>query len=116
MKRDMDIIRLLMLELETDEKQEALEKYSQKEILYNMSQMIDAGLAIGDVVRGGDNEPIGGGLDQLTWAGHDFLDAARDDTLWKKAKQHVIKPGASFTFELVKEWLKLEIKNRIGLG
>jgi hypothetical protein len=52
----------------------------------------------------------------MTWAGHDFLDAARDETLWNKAKVKFVKPGASFTFELVKEWLKAEMKKRVGLG
>jgi len=42
----------------------------------------------------------------LTWAGQDFLDAAKDDTLWKKAKETVIKPGASFTFDVLLAWLK----------
>ena len=39
------------------------------------------------------------------------MDAARDDTLWRKAKESVIRPGASFTFDLVKDWLKAEISH-----
>jgi len=53
-------------------------------------------------------------MDRMTWSGHDFLDAARDETLWKKAKQTVMKPAASFTFEIVREWLKNEIRARFG--
>jgi hypothetical protein len=51
----------------------------------------------------------------LTWAGQDFLDAARDDTLWKKAKETVIKPGASFTFDLLLAWLKTQVEIALGL-
>ncbi len=43
--------------------------------------------------------------------GCDFLDAARSDTLWAKAKTSVIKPSASWTFDLLKEWLKAEISS-----
>jgi hypothetical protein len=39
----------------------------------------------------------------------------RDDTVWKKAKEHVLKPGASWTFDILKEWLKAEAKSRLGL-
>jgi hypothetical protein len=53
-------------------------------------------------------------LDRLAWAGHDFLEAARDETPWSKAKEKVMKPGAAFTFDLVKEWLKAEIRARFG--
>jgi hypothetical protein len=49
----------------------------------------------------------------LTWEGHEFLDAMRDDTVWKKAKENVIKPGASWTVQLLFEWLKAEIKQRV---
>ncbi len=55
------------------------------------------------------DEPGDVTVQRLTWAGCEFADAARSDTLWKKAKEQVIKPGASFTFDLLKEWLKAEI-------
>jgi len=45
--------------------------------------------------------------------GNEFVDAMRDDTLWKKAKDSVIKPGASWTVKLLFEWLKTEIKQRL---
>jgi hypothetical protein len=53
----------------------------------------------------------------LTWDGHEFLDAMRDDTLWKRAKEKFIKPGASWTAKAVFEYLKLEITRHItGAG
>ena len=76
--------------------------------------MVDAGLVEGDVARGGQGDALGVVTTQMTWSGHDFLDAARDETLWKKAKHTVMKPAASFTFEIVKEWLKAEIRSRFG--
>jgi len=48
-------------------------------------------------------------VERLTWAGCEFADAVRSDTLWAKAKKEVIKPGISFTFDILKEWLKAEI-------
>jgi hypothetical protein len=39
----------------------------------------------------------------------------RDDTIWKKAKEQVLKPGASWSFEILKEWAKHELKQKFGL-
>lgn len=50
---------------------------------------------------------------RLTWDGCEFVDAVRSDTVWKKAKENVIKPGMSFTFGVLKEWIKTEITQGI---
>ena len=111
----MDVIRLLLLKLEGDEKAaEKLKAYDEPLVLYNAALLVDSGLVEGDVARGVKNEPLGVVMTHMTWAGHDFLDAARDETLWKKAKQKVMGPAASFSFEIVKEYLKAEIKQRLG--
>jgi Hypothetical protein (DUF2513) len=115
MKRDMDIIRQLLLRAEAAADgqltiNDALETYQ-------VHLMIGAGLVNGHISEEiTTSAPRHSYIHGVTWAGHDFLDAARDETLWKKAKQHVIKPGASFTFELVKEWLKAEIRKQFGAG
>ncbi|MDG2617731.1 DUF2513 domain-containing protein [Thermoleptolyngbya sichuanensis XZ-Cy5] len=48
-------------------------------------------------------------IGRLTWQGCEFADAVADDRLWNKAKENVLKPGISFTFDVLKEWLKAEI-------
>lgn len=48
---------------------------------------------------------------RLTWDGCEFADAIASDTIWSRAKEKVIAPGLSFTFDLLKEWLKAEIKS-----
>jgi hypothetical protein len=115
MKRDMDVIRLLLLQLEGDEKAtENLKRYDEPTVVYNAALIVDAGLVEGAVARGGDNSPIGVAMNHMTWSGHDFLDAARDDNLWKKAKKNVMGPAASYTFEIVKTYLKAEIMKHLG--
>ncbi len=51
----------------------------------------------------------------LTWAGQEFLSAAKDDSLWTKAKETVLKPGASFTFDRLFDWLKGQVGGALGL-
>ena len=114
MKRDMDLIRLLLLQIEGEEQPE-LQKYDQPTRVEHATLLIEEGLAEGLVQRDHRNVPIGTVIQRLTWKGHDFLDAARDNTIWNKAKEKVFKPGASWTFGILVEWLKAEAKKRLGL-
>lgn len=51
----------------------------------------------------------------ITWSGYEFLDAAKDETLWNKAKEIVIKPAGGIAFGVLVEWLKAEAKSRFGI-
>ena len=43
------------------------------------------------------------GASSLTWQGHEFLDAIRNDTIWNKTKNVVAERGGAIPFELIKE-------------
>lgn len=113
MKRDMELIRLLLLEQEQDEGPPELAAYSIEDIVYNRALILDAGLIDGELIRGERGEPLLVNVYRLTWAGHDFLDATRDSKVWKLAKEHILKPGASWTFPVLLEWLKQEAHKRV---
>lgn len=38
----------------------------------------------------------------LTWAGHEFLDSIRSDTVWNKTKETFSSKGLDMTFDLIK--------------
>ena len=111
--RDMDLIRLLLIQLESGEQQPDVEKYSKKEIIYQYQLMADEGLIVAKFVEGNDPIPDDVMDIRLTWDGQDFLAAARDNKLWKMAKDKFIQPGVSWTFSIVKEWLKLQIHQQV---
>jgi hypothetical protein len=123
MKRDMDLVRLMLLRTESigvDEEAAVLhhaecEKYPEPVRAHHIAIMKEAGLIIGEASNNAAGIPTRGFILRLTWQGHEFLDAARDDTTWKKVRDKVIKPAASFTFGILVEALKLEIKTRIGM-
>jgi len=56
---------------------------------------------------------------RLTSAGHDFIEAMRDEGIWKKTKDAVAQTGGNATLEIVKKiatgFLKKQIKDRTGL-
>jgi hypothetical protein len=102
MKREMDLIRLLLLQVESGEKPEAMSDYTEEQILYHCELAIEAGLLDGQVARGAQGGVRAASLRKLTWSGHEFLDAARSETIWNQAKETVKKAGGSWTMEGLK--------------
>lgn len=112
----MDLIRLLLLRSEGDEEaKNRVEKYPVPERAYHVFLLKDAGLIEAEIVRDENDVPSGAVVGDLTWQGHEFLDAMRDDTIWKKAKEKMVKPGISWTVSLLFEFLKAEAKKKLGL-
>lgn len=117
MKRDMELVRLLLIQEETGEAPPELSEYSVEQQLYNLQLMEDANLIVAHFITGNQGEVVSAITQRLTWTGHDFLDATRDSKIWKKAKDHIIKPGVSWTFQTLLEFLKREIDQRfLGVG
>ena len=108
----MDTIREILLEVENSS--EAVEKHD-KIGAYHISLILDAGLAEGVPALDGAGVPCAGAITRLTWDGHEFLDAMRDDSIWEKVKENIIQPSASWTFALLLECAKNEIKNNLGI-
>jgi hypothetical protein len=48
---------------------------------------------------------------RLTYEGHKFLDAARSDTVWNKAKSMILKQTGTLTLEAFKTALPIAIKS-----
>ena len=114
MKRDMDLIRLLLLQQESGEDPPELEEYPIELVVYNLALMIDAGFVDGTIIADHEGSPAGASIIRLTWAGHDFLDSTRDPTIWTKAKERVLKPGISWSFSILVEFLKAEAQRQLG--
>lgn len=113
MKRDMDIVRRIALEtssLAENTALTALDGIDKATFAAHVIWMEEAELITANIQEFVSGEPPKVRVRRLTWAGCDFADAVRSDTLWNKAKEVVIKPAASFTFALLKEWLVQEIK------
>lgn len=115
MKRNMDVIRKIALALnDADGLVSAVDGVSEDEFNYNAHLMIEAGLAKGRALQVDQSiNPVCVDLFRLTWAGHDFADVIKDDTIWNKAKEHVMKPAAAWSFGVLLEYLKVEAKTRI---
>jgi hypothetical protein len=114
MKRDMELIRAILLEVEGETPPPDTSHWNNKQKAYHAALLLDAGLVKGSAFENYyQKEKRAVELHRLTWQGHEFLDATRDSKIWKLAKEKVLKPGASWTFSLLIEWLKQEAHQRI---
>jgi hypothetical protein len=103
MKRDMDLIREILLKIEDYPDTDMgdvpkVEGYSEKEIYYNIWLLHDAGfIEAYDLSAGGDLTFF---PKRLTWAGCEFLDSARDGRRWKQAKD-IMKTTGGFALDVL---------------
>ena len=108
MKRDMDLVRKILLAFEESEKSGSIsyleiDGYPKETINHHREIMCDAGLleAIYHPRPAIQPEII---AYRITWFGHDFLDACRDENRWKQAKEVGVKIGG-FTLDVLKQVL-----------
>jgi len=121
MKRNMDLIREILLALEVHPESNAyilnlsFPGHSEDEISYHCRLLFDAGMIDGECI------PASGAPDKwmirdLTWAGHEFLEASRDDNRWNKAKKIISEKTGSFSFEILKSILMDLMRGAISGG
>ena len=95
MKRDMDLVRELLLKLESwptgrgdnviiqPSDPKLSEGHSVHEIDYHLDLLMEAGF-----ITGPRSQPMEGIMFRhLSWQGHDFLDSVRDPKIWAKTKK-----------------------------
>src|SRR6202035_1472820 len=102
MKRDLDLIRKLLVffEAKPDDRAEdcpSVDGYSPLEIKYHLLLMYEAGFLRCEVESTAAGRPIRVFGFSLTWQGHEFLEASRNDTIWAKAKKIALEKTGSLS-------------------
>jgi Hypothetical protein (DUF2513) len=115
-KRDMDLVRELMLKIEDDPqldgrrfKELSVDGRAQEEVVYVLTLLVKYGFATGNT--GMEDVLVSG----LTWEGHELLDNIRDPGVWEKTKEKA-KPLLSVSLAILAELAKSEVKRRLGLS
>jgi hypothetical protein len=117
MKRDMDLVRDILLEMEKHDAPGTwptvtIEGHPEQEINYHMVLMKGAGLieaAVMDTRQGPIVQPL-----RLTWGGHEFLDSARSSKVWNGAKDLALKTTGTLTLEGLKLAIPVVMKLLMG--
>jgi hypothetical protein len=121
MKRDMDLVRSILLAIEACNdrygmREVKVDGYSDELVSYHLALLYREKMISGAEVSTTAGYYILGA--QLEWKGHEFLDAARSDTIWNKAKVQAKEKGlelGSMGFGLLVTYLKRLIAEQFGI-
>lgn len=106
MQRDWDTVRYLLLKLEAMQEGtngylslEQLATDSTEHVSYHIELLLEAGL-----IKGHMHKRLGLGphdfiCHRLTWYGHEFLDAIRNEQIWHETKQRFQREQLTMTVE-----------------
>jgi hypothetical protein len=117
MKRDMELIRKILLAVE-DSKDASrrgfrpeIDGYEDEVIQAHVGLLWNKGLlkAMDGSSRDGESYIITG----LTWEGYDFIEAARNEAVWRKAIHVVMEKGGGITLEIMSQLLKKLLQQHV---
>lgn len=120
MQRDMDLMRLVVLQVEKDHQgpndlieyedfnhHMVIEGFTPAQVEYHLQLAISSRLF--EMPRNAGGLYIFSGL---TPSGHDFADSVRDEKIWKITKDGALKAGG-FTFDLLGQLAKGLVKQQL---
>lgn len=118
MKRDMDLIRDIMQDIESIP---ANEEWDVKdfgrdpiEVRKHLELLVDAKLISGDVQTDLSGSKCWVNNIAITWLGYEFLDASRSNKIWSEIKSKAIEKGISLTFDGLLKALK--VATQVGIA
>lgn len=119
MQRDMELVRDLLLLIESKENDGELvipKEWDREIVAYHLKILDQAGY-VKNNTKWADNKPMWL-LASLTWDGHEFLDSIKNENVWVKTKDGVKKKGlelGSVPFDVIKEYASIQLKSVLGL-
>ncbi len=118
MKRDIDLVRSILLELESsdyrrDSSTIRIAGYTADAITEHMHLLMESGLVEGIQAYSIEHKVKWIDL-RLTWSGHDFLDAARSEVVWAETLTAVRSRIGSIPFEALKKLLTEAAHSSVG--
>ena len=118
MKKDFDLIRELLLNIEEKSTLDnayfpnKIEGYSEVEINYHIKMLANGGFL--DLTN---QSPYSDGtyrIDSITLEGHEFLDNIKNSTVWEKTKKTAWDKTGTLTFEIIKTISTSMLKSMIN--
>lgn len=112
MKRDLELVKKILLALEEQEQVNpkfVLPDYDKRIVSYHIMLMEQAGLLEAQVNKLIDGE-VEAWPKRLTWQGHEWLDLARNNTVWEKVKKQLKEKTVTVSFDTMKLLLSEGLK------
>lgn len=107
MKRNMDLIRDILLKIEdvyvdTPIYDLTIDGYDMATVAYHCKLLHNAGYIFEYKAQYASNEIYSFAVSALTWDGNEYLEKIRDNSRWRKIKTILVQKGLPFTIDMVK--------------
>lgn len=107
MKRDMDLIRKILIKIEEEYQSTAIydlsiDGYDRETVAYHCNLLYEEKLISDYASQYGDDSLCFFAVGHLTWEGHDLLDKIRDDSQWGKVKDTIKQKGLPLILDTIK--------------
>lgn len=120
MKRDLDLIKLILLEYEKlpppphGIMEIKIPNYSSEEVIYHQKLLMDDNFIIGtsQIYLGGTQDFF---PERMTNKGHDFLEKMKNEYAWNKTKATIVEKGGGFALDIINSLITAIIKAQLGL-
>jgi len=121
MKRDMELVRKILLYLEEDDepskwKTITIKGYGANNISHHLKILYEAGLIEAKNISTKDINIWQ--AKSLTWDGHELLDSIKNHTVWNRTKEGIKEKGfelGNIPIDILKEYAKIQFKQLFGL-
>ncbi len=119
MRRNFDLIRAIALKVEESSESPLgwieleIDGFSDEEVSYHVMLMDEAGILVGQNLSSGE---LCWRPKRLTWVGHEFVEAARDDKLWKQALTKIGGAVSGVSFQVLVQVLTSLALGALGLA
>lgn len=125
MKRDMELIKKILLAIEEKNtfyepfsfSELGIQEYEDIELAYHLKLVHEAGLIeiMGDKPVGIHSSSPIYFIKCLTWEGHEFLEASRSPKIWNNALKVIKDKGLGMSFDVLKALLSAYALHEVGL-
>ena len=122
MKRDMELVRKLLMEMSDSEFYSdmglpRIDGYNEDKIRHHVLIMRDAGLLA--FTEGVEMDGFFGPQEdlqlRLTWAGHEFLEKARDERIWRSVVSKTKEMTGGLSFQIIQGLLVVALSKAVGI-
>lgn len=120
MKRDMDLIRLILITMEDSARPIDANAFTDQShdfatVAYHFDLMQQAGLIHASIHGSSGRDYVLATADQITWQGHEFLSAVRGDSVWSEVKREVAKKAVDVPFAIIAQLATAMVMAQFGL-
>jgi len=104
MKRNMELIRKILITIEESDVTQGwvpldFEEYPDDEVSYHVKILFERGII--DATNCSSMNSFSWKAKCITWDGHDFIEAIRDDGRWEEVKDWIKSAGKNLTIETI---------------